>query len=375
MGLASKLAAAQAQAGQAGAQAYQPAQQQWQQPASQQQWPQPGYPQAQYPQPQYPQPQYGQPAYAPQGGQPGYPPQQPAYQQPGFPPQYGAAPPQQQATTEAVRNKLQQTVATNKLQAFYPPAKLQQVIDKVSAVDFRQLAQRWNSPMEMILDLCALSLYDIVIYADDSGSMKYTDNGERLEDLKVVVSKVAEVVTLFDDDGITIRYINSEAKGDNIRSAQAASEFVLKRSDFEGGTPLGTSLEKKIVQPILGAAIKKRSLQKPLLVITITDGEPTFEAADMIFKVIKGAKAMAAESPYGPGAIAFEFAQVGRDQQAQAFLAKLDNDPTVGAMVDATSYYELEADECAKKGVTLSPELWLVKLMVGAIDPSYDAQD
>ena len=27
------------------------------------------------------------------------------------------------------------------------------------------------------------------------------------------------------------------------------------------------------------------------------------------------------------------------------------------------------------QGVTLTPELWLVKLMVGAIDPSYDEQD
>ena len=29
---------------------------------------------------------------------------------------------------------------------------------------------------------------------------------------------------------------------------------------------------------------------------------------------------------------------------------------------------ELEAEEYARKGVTLTPELWLVKLMVGAID-------
>lgn len=68
-------------------------------------------------------------------------------------------------------------------------------------------------------------------------------------------------------------------------------------------------------------------------------------------------------------------AQVGTDTRAQAFLAQLDNDPEIGRMVDATSYYELEADEMKKKGVTLTPELWLVKLLVGAIDRSYDEQD
>ena len=66
---------------------------------------------------------------------------------------------------------------------------------------------------------------------------------------------------------------------------------------------------------------------------------------------------------------------MGKDQEAQAFLGKLDNDPVIGAMVDATSYYELEAEEYAKKGVVLTPDLWLVKLMVGAVDPTYDEQD
>ncbi len=42
----------------------------------------------------------------------------------------------------------------------------------------------------------------------------------------------------------------------------------------------------------------------------------------------------------------------------------------MGTSIDATSYYELEAEEYARKGVTLTPELWLVKLMVGAIDSS-----
>ena len=67
--------------------------------------------------------------------------------------------------------------------------------------------------------------------------------------------------------------------------------------------------------------------------------------------------------------------QVGTDTRAQAFLAQLDNDPDIGNLVDATSYYELEAEEMKRKGVTLTPELWLVKLLVGAIDRTYDEQD
>ncbi len=47
----------------------------------------------------------------------------------------------------------------------------------------------------------------------------------------------------------------------------------------------------------------------------------------------------------------------------------------VGRMIDATSYYELEAEEYKRKGVMLTPDLWLVKLMVGAVDQSFDEQD
>jgi hypothetical protein len=59
-------------------------------------------------------------------------------------------------------------------------------------------------PVELAVDLAALALFDIVIYADDSGSMTSGD-GERIEDLKLIVAKVAEVATLFDYDGIEVR--------------------------------------------------------------------------------------------------------------------------------------------------------------------------
>ncbi len=97
--------------------------------------------------------------------------------------------------------------------------------------------------------------------------------------------------------------------------------------NFNGMTPLGTNLNQKIIQPFLMGGINNRNLQKPILVIIITDGEPTGEPQSTVAQVIKNAKNMSMNSPYGPGAIAFEFAQVGKDQAAQAFLGQLDRDP------------------------------------------------
>lgn len=54
----------------------------------------------------------------------------------------------------------------------------------------------------------------------------------------------------------------------------------------------------------------------------------------------------------------------------------LDNHPVVGSLVDCTSNFESEQAEMMRNsGVDLTPELWLVKLLMGPIDTSYDSKD
>ncbi|GBF92690.1 hypothetical protein Rsub_05059 [Raphidocelis subcapitata] len=217
------------------------------------------------------------------------------------------------------------------------------------------------------------------------------EGGERIEDLKLILSRVAEIATLFDDDGILVRFMNSNVEGNGIRSAADAAALLTKASrragaaagvTFGGTTPLAASMHSRVLQGVVLPAAARGALAKPVLVISITDGEPTDTPKDAILqararagaRVIRDARARLAPQ-YGPRPIAFQFAQVGRDARAQAFLSKLDQDPGVGDIIDCTSYFELEAEEFARKGVNLSVEAWLLKLMVGAIDPSYDAED
>eukprot|EP00775_Hariotina_reticulata_P010679 gene10679-10838_t len=268
-----------------------------------------------------------------------------------------------------VAAKLNKVVAANQLQTFYPPDRLQAIIQRVVAtVDFHGLAARWRMPVELAIDLASLALYDIVIYGDDSGSME-TGDGERIEDLKLIMGKVAEVATIFDEDGIEVRFINSAVQGRNIRQASDASR-LLSGLEYRWDTKLATQMEAKILQPMAYS----RRLSKPLLVITITDGEPSDKPMDKIMTTIQEARARLTPQ-YGPHAVAFQFAQVGKDREAQEFLSRLDKHPVVGKMIDCTSYYELESAEYAAKGLRLSVEAWLVKLMVGAVDPEYDEQD
>ncbi len=120
---------------------------------------------------------------------------------------------------------------------------------------------------------------------------------------------LAEPSLMLSDAGISIRFMNSNLQGDNIRDSMSAANLVA-RCQFSGMTPLGTQMHARILKPMVEAAIANRTLQKPVLVITITDGEPTSEPESKIVKVIKNMKAFASKSQYGSGAVAFEFAQV-----------------------------------------------------------------
>jgi hypothetical protein len=56
-------------------------------------------------------------------------------------------------------------------------------------------------PSSHILTDSRLALYDVVIYIDDSGSMAFEEQGERIKDLELIMQRVAFAATLFDEDG------------------------------------------------------------------------------------------------------------------------------------------------------------------------------
>ena len=233
---------------------------------------------------------------------------------------------------------LQATIQEKGLQSFYPPnsPQLDQIAQKASQqVD--QLCQTWKVNREIGQDIVKLALFDIILYIDDSGSMAFEENGERIDDLKVILTRVAFAASLFDDDGVQVRFMNSAEQGNGIRHDQQVNEMV-SRVRFSGLTPMGTQLDQKILQPLVLGPARSGQLRKPVLVITITDGQPAGENTDTVFKVITSAANELSRNPrYGKGAVSFQFAQVGNDLKAREFLSRLDEDPQVGPMVDCTS--------------------------------------
>ncbi|KAI9720995.1 MAG: hypothetical protein M1828_005467 [Chrysothrix sp. TS-e1954] len=367
--------------GQYGAQHYNAPQSFQQQPQSygygQQQQPGQYPPQGQPSQPSYPPQQQGQ--YPPQGqsGQPSYPPQQ----QSQYPPQGQYPPPQQQGgfgqapqDVSAYKQMLEQAVQEKGLQRFYPPGN--PALDRIAQDAARQInniCAQWKLPMEVGRDLARLGLYDIIIYVDDSGSMQFEENGERIDDLKLILNRVSTAATMFDQDGISVRFMNTNLPhgvGDNIRSQQQV-EQLMSSVKFAGLTPMGRELRRKVIDGMVMSAARQGQLQKPVLVITVTDGQPAGDDPNAVFDTIRAAVHEL------QGGISFQFAQVGNDGKAREFLGKLDSDPGIGQFVDCTSNFEQEQQEMMNQNppVELTPDLWIVKLLLGSIDPSYDSKD
>lgn len=96
------------------------------------------------------------------------------------------------STTTFFLQILQNAVRQNELGAFYDEQKLEQIASTIGP-KLLQISQSWKIPLRLAFDLARLALYDIVLYCDDSGSMRFDEEGERIEDLKVIVSRCAIV--------------------------------------------------------------------------------------------------------------------------------------------------------------------------------------
>jgi len=284
---------------------------------------------------------------------------------------------------QGYQRQLEQAVQEKGLAAFYGPgtpgAQKLPGIAAHAAQQVDRLCGAWRIQREIATDIVRLALYDVVIFIDDSGSMSFEENGERIKDLQLILQRVAFAATLFDQDGIELRFMNDDSIPPNMISGirtEQQIEQIMQNKRYKGLTPFGTELRKKVIDPILVQKLRS-GMEKPLLIISITDGQPAGESANALMDTVRYAVDEARRSRYGQGAVAFQFAQVGNDQKATEFLAKLDNDPMVGREVDCTSNYENESAEMARAQppVDLTPDLWMIKLILGAIDPSYDTKD
>merc|ERR1712217_140072 len=117
------------------------------------------------------------------------------------------------------------------------------------------------------VDLHVLRNYEIVIIADDSGSISMQDPGPRAsrwEELKETLGLIVEIGTCFDETGLDIYFLNRpKVCGVSGRSHAGFQSSLLDPP--RGSTPL-TEKVYEVAEDCVGA--------KPVLLMILTDGVP-----------------------------------------------------------------------------------------------------
>jgi uncharacterized protein YegL len=65
---------------------------------------------------------------------------------------------------------------------------------------------------------------------------------------------------------------------------------LLGQIQYCGTTPLASSLQSKVLAPIVYRLADQGQLSKPVLIISITDGEPTDTPKDLVVQVRTGGR-------------------------------------------------------------------------------------
>ena len=130
---------------------------------------------------------------------------------------------------------------------------------------------------------------------DDSASMKFTEGGRRIDALKDVLYFLARLYGTVSNDmrGIkAIRFLNNttQLKIDDLTTKHQI-DSVINSHNFEGLTRIGAGLMRHILKPFVfeddpswvpGTPKKLQAMERPLLIMVITDGAVTFPSPSSI---------------------------------------------------------------------------------------------
>lgn len=280
--------------------------------------------------------------------------------------------PEQTQVNQLVTEKIWRIVCIKSLYHFYTQEKLQHIVDNACKHDYFAIKKNWNFPtIDMTTDLSILGLFDIFLNLDDSGSMLVNDPSEdnltRFQALKEVVKTIGFFASMMDGDGICIRFFNNPSEIFGVKTIEEITNFVQNIRP-SGTTPLGASLRKifSTIKPL----VSKNEIEKPIIVLSITDGNPD-DKQDVIKNILE-IRNFFSSTKYGANSVSFGFSQIGSDEEATAFLNSIDTDPNIGEIIDCTSNFKLEQKQC---GALFTEPVWIVKSLIGCVDPAYDKQD
>ncbi|KAL2378207.1 hypothetical protein RJZ90_006172 [Blastomyces dermatitidis] len=256
---------------------------------------------------------------------------------------------EQPETVEDFKNSLNKVVNNDGLGRFFPPGNtyVNEVAEKAAAL--KNDPNNWLKSPSQLQGLATVALYKPILYCDDSYSMNEEDRWCKQAEL---AKRITDIATRADPNnrGIYFRLINTTLyNADNLDG-----NAVLQTLNFRpnGYTPLGTRLRERILNPLVYAPLSSGGqLERPYLVMIITDGFPSGESQDQLRNEILECSQFLGTKGYRKDAVRFCLSQIGTDDEAKDFMNKLDMDDEVLQVLYRTSelldarYDELRKNE------------------------------
>jgi len=239
---------------------------------------------------------------------------------------------------------------------------------------FRQIIEKYEISRTYADKLQVLQGFKIVFVFDDSGSMKTVLDdsplnknntlmkAKRWDELQYFANISIEIASLFDSNGCDVYFLNKGLVRNVAHSSQLASYFA---SGPGGYTPLTNTFNSVLSNNI--EAIK----EKKLLVLIVTDGEPTNTSGDVDVKAFK--KCLLNRNPIEK--IFVTIVACTDDDTSIDYMNKWDRDIKNLDVVDDFRNERLQIRKIKGNNVNFSYGDYVVKSLIGSIDPSLDKQD
>ncbi|KAK2591378.1 hypothetical protein QQS21_010922 [Conoideocrella luteorostrata] len=276
-------------------------------------------------------------------------------------------------TVDDFKNGVEKYVQDSGLGQFFAPGNdyLQKVAEK--AIELKDDPRNHLKKPEQIKGLVRLALYQPVFYCDDSGSMKTRipdGNGNlvetRMQAMRKLVQRMSSIATRLvpEGKGAHVRFINSKYRGDDLNADQIDAQMQFEPS---GGTNIGTHLEQKVLSPLIYDKLDTNGqLERPYLVLTITDGEPNPEPMETFKKSIEQCCKRLDQHQYPEESVMFLISQVGNDEAADKFLDSLSGDTAIDRVLYRTSE-RLHEKYAALRDNDADLEEWLFNILMQPI--------
>lgn len=244
-------------------------------------------------------------------------------------------------------------------------------VDVQLAERVRQLQVRLDVTEEIVKDLLSISGTDIVIIADDSGSMNNVADMTNVSapvtrwgELKNTLLDLVEMLLLVDHtDGFTLKFLNDPRWYTVTSRAQVESLFHNRRP--AGITPLASALRSVFVGE-WATAVKRAEIKEAILLVA-TDGEPTDTSFSGLSELIRNRP----RQPF-PYYVTFLMC-TEQDDLVDRYDACIDNIPGCDVVDDYVS--ERKQVLAAGRERTFSRCKWLAKAVLGGKMPKYDKMD